>query len=278
MKTTTTLSMKFLKLKRRLGLPHYIVVGVLESLWMFATNNAMDGGIGRHSNEDLAAALEWQGDPDQLIDDLVSTGWLDAHPDCRLSIHDWQDHAPNFVKAVVAKKKQPFMNPPIELPTKAVELPTQAPELPTLSSEPIVANPELPTIKSSLVKPSQVNSSQAQAVANTIALIKSCDGMTPEAELTHLYRDACKNGSRNEDFPTVLKQMAEKLRLGKITFEAIKKAILDPQRDKTEYLYGFWKRFERQAWKPKSQQEAMTDMAADPVKSPNLEYAFNGHN
>lgn len=272
MKTTTTLSMKFLKLKRRLGLPQYIVVGVLETLWVFATSNAMDGGIGRHSNEDLAAALEWQGCPDKLIADLVSTGWLDVHPECRLCIHDWQDHAPNFVKAVIAKKGIPFMNPPIELPT--------------LSSEPIVANPELATQSSepsSLVlpsqeKPSEFLSRQAQAVANTIALIKNCEGMTPEAELARLYKEVSENGSRNEDLPMVLRQMTEKLRLGKITFEAIKKAILDPQRDKTEYLYGFWKRFERQAWKPKSQQEAMAEMAADPIKSPNLEYAFNGHN
>jgi hypothetical protein len=267
--------MKFLKLKRRLNLPHYVTVGVLESIWMFATSNAQDGGIGRHSNEDLAAAIEWQGNPDQLIDDLVSTGWLDVHPECRLCIHDWEDHAPNYVKAVVAKKRKPFMSAQkteVELPTKVdnPELPTQEPELPTQGSQP-----------SSLANTSQFNLRHDNAVANTVALSESCQGMSPAAELTHYWINLKLHSNSNENHVAVLKQMTEKLRLGKLKFEKLKAEITDPDRDKTETLYKFWDRMERpikqQAWRPKSVEDAMADMALDPVKSKNLEFAFNGN-
>jgi hypothetical protein len=275
MKTTTIVSMKFLKLKRRLNLPHFQAVGVLESLWVFATSNAQDGGIGRHSNEDLAAALEWQGDPDKLIDDLVHTGWLDAHPECRLCIHDWEEHAPNFVKAVVAKKKLPFMKAQksaVELATKVDnhELPTEAVELPTLSSEP-----------SSQAKPIQTKARLDNAIANTVSLSEKCNEMSHAAELTHLWVNSKKHSNQNEHHVAVLGQMTEKLRLGKLKFEKIKSAIQDPERDRTETLWRFWDRIEKpmkqQAWRPKSVEDAMADMALDPVKSKNLELAFNGN-
>lgn len=101
-------SLKFLKLKRRLALPHWQVVGLLESLWLFTQTNAAAGDIGRHSDEDIAAGIEWAGDPGELIDALVNCRWLDRCDRCRLVVHDWEDHAPNHLKGNLAKLKIPF--------------------------------------------------------------------------------------------------------------------------------------------------------------------------
>lgn len=88
MKTTTLQSIKFSRLKRHLALSHWQVVGVLESLWLFTMVNVPTGEIGRFSNEDIAAGIEWSGDADQLIDKLIQSGWLHPSEEHRLVIGD----------------------------------------------------------------------------------------------------------------------------------------------------------------------------------------------
>jgi len=98
MKMATIESVKFKKLKRTLKLKDWQVVGVLESLSMFACRNAPEGDVGRWSNDDIAAAIEWDGDANELIDALVQERWLDECDQHRLLIHDWSDHAPTWLK------------------------------------------------------------------------------------------------------------------------------------------------------------------------------------
>ena len=71
MKTQAIQSVKFLRLKRRLRLAHWQCVGILESLWLITQTNAPRGDIGRLSNEDIAAMLEWPDDADELVNALV---------------------------------------------------------------------------------------------------------------------------------------------------------------------------------------------------------------
>ena len=81
-------SPKLKRLKRRLQIPQYAAVGLLESLWHMTSEPAPRADIGRWSNEDIAAQLEW--DPkvhaDYLIEALVACGWLDEHPAQRLVV------------------------------------------------------------------------------------------------------------------------------------------------------------------------------------------------
>lgn len=80
MKHSAPTSVKFAKLKRCLILTHWQCVGLLESIWLFAQTNAIAGDIGRYSDEDIAAAIEWQGDPTELVRHLVECGWPDRVP------------------------------------------------------------------------------------------------------------------------------------------------------------------------------------------------------
>ncbi len=109
MKSAALESVKFKKLKRRLNLPNWQAVGLLEALWQFTCSNSPQGDIGRHSNEDICASLEWGGDADELIKTLTECGWLDVHEECRLSVHDWHEHAPNYVKGGLAKAGKSFI-------------------------------------------------------------------------------------------------------------------------------------------------------------------------
>ena len=108
MKLNAVDSMKFKKLQRRLGVPRVVVVGTLELLWMATAKNARRGDIGRFSNEEIAIECDWEGDPDQLVESLVETGWVDRSENYRLVIHDWHDHAPGFIKAWITNQNTTF--------------------------------------------------------------------------------------------------------------------------------------------------------------------------
>ena len=150
MKRGTTETFKFKKLKRRLGMTEWQVTGLLESIWNLAIVSAPAGDIGKLSNEDIAASIEYEQDPDELVKHLVACGWLEEDPEFRLYVHDWSDHVPNFIRGNFAKHKKMFADQVAKQRQSGVEPPAKD-----------VANPpEQPT--SSLVKSSPVNSSQAK--------------------------------------------------------------------------------------------------------------------
>ncbi len=108
MKTGTESKLKFKKLQRRLKLPLWQAVGLLETLWRVTERNAPAGDIGRLSNEDIAAAIEWDGDADELVATLVATGWLirDVHGRLMLSMHKL-----SWTKILGDKHSRPSMPP-----------------------------------------------------------------------------------------------------------------------------------------------------------------------
>jgi hypothetical protein len=109
MKLNTIHHPKVLRLKRRLQVPTWGAVGILESLWHLTATHAKDGAIGRQfTNEDLANSIGWDSDPDQLVEALVDSGWVDRCAVNRLVIHDWQDHCPDFVRANLGRLKAGF--------------------------------------------------------------------------------------------------------------------------------------------------------------------------
>lgn len=108
MKASCPQSVKFLKLKRRLKIPQWQCVGLLESIWLIGQHSAKRGDIGKMSNEDIAASMEWDGDADELIRHLVECGFLDEHPEHRLVIHDWEEHCPTWVKGNIHRSGSSF--------------------------------------------------------------------------------------------------------------------------------------------------------------------------
>lgn len=147
MKTGTIDKLKFCVLKSKLGKPKWQVVGVLQSLWYLTTTSAPEGDIGRFTNIEIAAWMEWSGDPEELIDALVESGWLDSCPKYRLIVHDWEAHCPNFVKGSLKSQNKPFAKPQANSGgAKGGARPQAKP----------------PTIKSSQTKPNQTSTSKVK--------------------------------------------------------------------------------------------------------------------
>ena len=104
MKMAATRSPKFRRLMRVTGMNRATAAGTLELLWLFAMEQAPAGDVGRWSDDDLEAELDWQGQAGELITALLQCGWLDESANHRLVIHDWADHLPEFLQKRVVRK------------------------------------------------------------------------------------------------------------------------------------------------------------------------------
>lgn len=99
---------KFSRLKQILRLNKPCTLGNLEALWHFCGRYTPTGAIGKYSNADIEAWLEWDGPADQLVEALVAARWIDEHPEHRLVVHDWPHHADDLVHTELARRCQPF--------------------------------------------------------------------------------------------------------------------------------------------------------------------------
>lgn len=153
MKTNTPELMKFKRLQRRLGVSVAQLVGHLELLWIATAKNAPEGDIGRFSNEDIAIACYWDGEPDFFIDSLIECGWLDASDDWRLLVHDWAQHAPTYVHGGLKRHGRSFR-------TNSAETPKEPPK-----ERPVGISPEDTPTKPSLTKPNQAKPSEREGQA-----------------------------------------------------------------------------------------------------------------
>lgn len=80
------------KLARLLGVSLPAAVGHLHYFWWWALDFAQDGTLEKYDGYDLADAMQWDGDPDQLVEALISAGYIDDTDD-GLTIHDWGEYA-----------------------------------------------------------------------------------------------------------------------------------------------------------------------------------------
>ena len=110
MKRGTPELTKTKRLARRLALPPYAVVGVLEYLWHWTARNARRGDVGRYENIDIAEGIGWNGDADELVAALLEEGWLDESSEHRLVVHDWQDHADDTTRKALEKAGETFVS------------------------------------------------------------------------------------------------------------------------------------------------------------------------
>lgn len=79
------------KLARILNTSKPTTIGHLHCFWWWAFDYAKDGDLSRFDSMDLAIAAEWDGDPDDLINALIKSGFVDQTED-GLAIHDWSEY------------------------------------------------------------------------------------------------------------------------------------------------------------------------------------------
>lgn len=110
MKRTAIEHPKVRRLQRILGgIPRWQAWGLMEGLWQFTGKFTPRGDVGRYQNEDLADFLEWREDPDVLVDAYIKAGLIDPHPEHRLVVHGWHEHADDATKAALRRANDTFV-------------------------------------------------------------------------------------------------------------------------------------------------------------------------
>lgn len=100
---------KFAHLRELLKAPKCHILGYLESIWHFCGRFTPQGNIGKYSDAQIEAWVEWLGEPGGLIAALVESRWLDPDPTYRLVVHDWHIHADKASKNALTRQKLPFV-------------------------------------------------------------------------------------------------------------------------------------------------------------------------
>lgn len=88
---------KTLALCRHLGAERPQVVGHLHLLWWWCIDYAIDGNLSKFSQEQIAFAAEWRGNPAKFFEALVLSGFLDANGN-RVEIHDWAGYCGSLIE------------------------------------------------------------------------------------------------------------------------------------------------------------------------------------
>ena len=118
-------SPKIRRLAVVLGVPWPHALGLAGLLWRFAAKHAPTGEIGRHDDEEIAAALEWPGEAADLVAALIRCRLLDpTESAARLLVHDWPEHAPRYVSATLKRQKLRFSAEYQRSTTVATTVPT----------------------------------------------------------------------------------------------------------------------------------------------------------
>jgi hypothetical protein len=99
-KHQTISTVSFKALSKRLGLPLWQTVGLLESLTLFCLHNCRDGVLSAFSELEISAWLEYDEDEVGVLDALMQTGWVQRGDDGVLRLRDWDDNKPNWLKGI----------------------------------------------------------------------------------------------------------------------------------------------------------------------------------
>ena len=146
MKRGTSRHPKLIALMGQLHLSRRDAIGLLELLWEFTADYAPAGDIGKVPDAGIAAAVEWLGNPGELVGSMVACGWLDQCQKHRLVIHHWKDHCPSYILKRVKRKELQFaVVSCLDLSGQREDLSGQREDLsaPPILSYPILSQPIL---------------------------------------------------------------------------------------------------------------------------------------
>lgn len=109
---------KMANLAERLG-SKLLAVGAVESIIALAITQTPRGDIGSLTDHEIERWVGWTGKKGDLIAALIETRWLDECLDNRLIVHDWDEHAPEFIqKRARASQQNKALEPYFHIPVK----------------------------------------------------------------------------------------------------------------------------------------------------------------
>lgn len=81
------------------------MIGHLCCFWLWALDNSNDGVLSQLRNATVALASRWQGDPDEFVNALIATNFLEKDGE-NLIIHDWYDYAGRLLEQREANRER----------------------------------------------------------------------------------------------------------------------------------------------------------------------------
>lgn len=98
------------RLVRALGLtvPQDIpqVVGHLCMFWLWCIDYAIDGSLKSMSEQDIADAAGWYGDPETFFNAMLSERFIDINEDGECIVHDWDDYIGRLIDYRAKERKR----------------------------------------------------------------------------------------------------------------------------------------------------------------------------
>lgn len=112
---------KTLDFAARLSVELPTALGHLELLWAFTGEHAAQGNIGKWPDGAIARACYWMGRPELFTQALLEARLIDADDEHRLTVHDWREHAPGWVRAKLKKLDLDFIPSAAGTPEPSLE-------------------------------------------------------------------------------------------------------------------------------------------------------------
>jgi hypothetical protein len=128
MKRGTPEHPKVVRFAKLLRVRRHVAVGLLEMLWHLTARYTPAGDVGKWSDDEIATALDWDGDPGRLLQAFVAAGLLEPHPAHRLIVHDWAEHADDGVRVLLKRRGLPFVSRHVATCSDIIPLPKPLPE------------------------------------------------------------------------------------------------------------------------------------------------------
>jgi hypothetical protein len=147
---------KVLDFASRLGIPRVQAIGHLELLWHWCASKTPRGNVGKWPDGVIAYACDWTGAPTDFIQALIDSRLLDRDSAHRLVVHDWQEHAPSWVRAALAKSRQEFVLGSVASSEPSSEATSEA------SSDATTEATSEPSTRARVSKPSQAKPSHTK--------------------------------------------------------------------------------------------------------------------
>lgn len=77
-------------------------VGLIVCFWAWRLDNALQGCLGDVGPQMLAYVVDWRGDPAELLDALITAGFVDVHDDDgSMWVHDWDE----YIGVLIARRE-----------------------------------------------------------------------------------------------------------------------------------------------------------------------------
>jgi hypothetical protein len=102
---------KVKKAARMAGVNEFEMIGRLHCLWWWALDYAPDGDLTNYSDDDIEAAVDWQGERGAFAQALIECGFnghgglIDVTDDSR-TIHDWYDYGGKLLERRETNKER----------------------------------------------------------------------------------------------------------------------------------------------------------------------------